>query len=63
MQLPVWFPHRIFEEYLYLTRDYRSLHKLPYFSNAFFGLKYPGAVMPEPATFLHPGKMEQEVSD
>ncbi len=30
---------RIFEEYLYLTRDYRSLHKPPYFANAFFGLK------------------------
>ncbi len=36
---PVWFPHRIFEEYLYLTRDYRSSHKLSYFSNAFFGLR------------------------
>ncbi|MGC9027429.1 MAG: hypothetical protein ACP5JP_07840, partial [bacterium] len=25
------------EEYLYLTRGYHSLHKLPYFANAFFG--------------------------
>ncbi|MGC9027562.1 MAG: multiheme c-type cytochrome, partial [bacterium] len=25
-------------EYLYLTRGYHSLHKLPYFANAFFGL-------------------------
>ncbi|MGC9027941.1 MAG: hypothetical protein ACP5JP_10480, partial [bacterium] len=25
--------------YLYLTRGYHSLHKLPYFANAFFGLK------------------------
>ncbi|MGC8901153.1 MAG: DNA methyltransferase, partial [bacterium] len=24
--------------YLYLTRGYHSLHKLPYFANAFFGL-------------------------
>ena len=34
---PVWFPHRIFEEYLYLTRAYRSLPKLPYFENTFLG--------------------------
>ncbi|MGC8580209.1 MAG: hypothetical protein ACP5MB_09140, partial [bacterium] len=26
------------EEYLYLTRGYHSLHKLPYFANAFFGI-------------------------
>ena len=37
---PVCFPHRIIEEYLRLTRAYRSFHKLPYFSIAFPGLTY-----------------------
>ena len=35
---PVYFTHRIFEEYLYLTRAYRSLPKLPCYSNACSGL-------------------------
>jgi uncharacterized membrane protein YhaH (DUF805 family) len=38
MQLRGIFYLRIFEEYLYLTQSFRSLHKLPSFENAFFGL-------------------------
>ncbi|MGC8685901.1 MAG: hypothetical protein ACP5JP_10925, partial [bacterium] len=32
--------------YLYLTRGYHSLHKLPYFANAFFGLTIQSRLNP-----------------